>query len=299
MTLTRDHILGKLRNAGVAVDPGALRIESRKGRTVAHLDGGRIGWFPEHAEAGAGVANERRILRLIERHCRYRAPRVIHEDPEGWDVRTIVPGVPAQDYLEQVKTDPGAARRTGATLGLLLADQHTRIPVSQLEGWLTPVPPWPEQEALANLPRVTGDSTLLARIGRALDRRDAMARELADPALVHSDPGPWNLACDAATGEVNGVFDYGDAFLGDRHCDFKYFQFYRPDEQAMLDAAIAAYETETAIRLDRDRIRFFNAIEAIGFLGFRYGHPPEEKWCGRTLAEDLEWTDISLRSVGL
>jgi hypothetical protein len=41
------------------------------------------------------------------------------------------------------------------------------------------------------------------------------------------------------------------------------------------------------------------AIEAIGFLGFRYGHAADEKWCGRTLAEDVEWTDTALRSVGV
>jgi hypothetical protein len=40
-------------------------------------------------------------------------------------------------------------------------------------------------------------------------------------------------------------------------------------------------------------------MEAIGFLGFRYDHAADEKWCGRTLAEDLDWTTTALRSIGL
>jgi hypothetical protein len=94
------------------------------------------------------------------------------------------------------------------------------------------------------------------------------------------------------------VFDYGDAVFGDRHQDFKYMQFRRPEEQLMLDAAIESYEEAGGINLDRGRIRFFNAIEAIGFLGFRFDHAPDEPWCGRTLEEDVEWTTAALEAAG-
>ena len=120
----------------------------------------------------------------------------------------------------------------------------------------------------------------------------------SDAVLVHGDLGAYNLAVNPATGEVQGVFDYGDAVFGDRHQDFKYLQFYGPEEQVMLDAAIKAYEGATRIILDRGRIRFFNAIGAIGFLGSRLGHAPEERWCGRTLDEDVEWTTTALEAAG-
>jgi aminoglycoside phosphotransferase (APT) family kinase protein len=288
-------IVGKLSAAGVAAN--VRKLESRKGRTIAHLDGGRIAWFPETPQGAASIAAERRILRLVETHCSFRAPRILHQDSEGWDLRSIVPGVPAPSYLQQVRTDPAAAQRMGEALGRILADQHA-IPSIELSGWLGRIPPWPAPEDIANIPRVASNSVLLARIDRALDRRDAMQRELADPVLNHCDLGPWNLAVDPATGDLNGVFDYGDAFLGDRCHDFKYMQFYRPREQVMLEAAIAAYESETGLRLDRQRIRFFNAMEAIGFLGHRFGHAPEEDWCGRTLAEDLDWTNTALAAAG-
>jgi aminoglycoside phosphotransferase len=296
--MTPEEVLSTLSAAGISADASSMRLESRKGRLAVHL-GDLIAWFPETPEARAGIADERRILRLIERHCRVRAPRIVHEHADGWDVRAIVPGVDAPNFLELVRSDPSAARRLGHALGRALADLHTSIPVSELSGWLRRTPPWPAPEDIANIPKVTSDAALLTRIRRALEHRYALARELADPVLVHCDLGSWNLAADPATGALNGVFDLGDACLADRHSDFKYMQFHRPEEQAMMDAAVSAYEAETGVRLDRERIRFFNAIEAIGFLGSRYGHAADEKWCGRTLAEDKEWTDTALRSVGL
>ncbi len=61
---------------------------------------------------------------------------------------------------------------------------------------------------------------------------------------------------------------------------------HRPD---MLDAALEVYEPAVGRRLDRDRIRLYNAECAIGYLAFRSGAAPDQKSCGRTLAEDLRW----------
>ena len=297
MMLKHKDILHRLRLAGIAIDGPRLRVESRNGRILVHLDDDRIAWFPEQPESRGGIENERRILRLIEKYCRFRAPRILYEDAEGWDVRAMVVGVAATDFLTQVRTDPDGASRTGAALGRILAEQHTRVPASEL-GWLARIPSWPQSAAVANLSKVMQDTRLLARINSALEHREKIAVSVSDAVLVHGDLGPWNLALSAATGEVQGVFDYGDAVFGDRHRDFKYMQFHRAEEQVMLEAAIKSYEEATRIVLDRKRIRFFNAIEAIGFLGFRFGHAPEERWCGRTLEEDIDWTTTALEAAG-
>jgi len=289
-------ILHCLARANIAFDPARIQWESRKGRTVATLDNDRVAWFPEHSEGRADIEKDRRILRLIEKYCTYRAPRVLYEDATGWDVRAIVPGFAAPDFLDLVRTDPHAAQLMGAALGRILAEQHSRIPVSELEHWLTRTPPWPLPSALEKLPKVVDDASLLMRIDSALEHWKAM--HVSDPVLIHCDLGPWNIAVSPVTGEVHGVFDYGDAAFGDRHQDFKYMQFQRPSEQTLLEAAIQSYEAESRVTLDRERIRFFNAIEAIAFLGFRHGHPPHESWCGRTLAEDIEWTNAALADAG-
>ena len=295
--LNHEDILHRLRLAGIAVAETPFDVESRKGRTLVHLDDGRIAWYPEKPEGRVAIANERRILRLVEKYCAFRAPRILYEDAEGWDVRAIVPGVATPDFLKQVRTDPRGAERTGAALGRILAEQHSRIPASEL-GWLPCIPSWPESAAIANLPRVIEDPQVLARISGALEYRNTTAVSVSDAVLVHGDLGAWNLAVSPATGEVEGVFDYGDAVFGDRHQDFKYMQFHGAEEQVMLEAAIRSYEEATRVTLDRGRIRFFNAIEAIGFLGSRLGHAPEERWCGRTLDEDVEWTTTALEAAG-
>ncbi len=43
----------------------------------------------------------------------------------------------------------------------------------------------------------------------------------------------------------------------------------------MLEAAIAAYEGLGGVTIDRRRVHLFNALEAAGFLGFRFGHAPQ------------------------
>jgi hypothetical protein len=66
----------------------------------------------------------------------------------------------------------------------------------------------------------------------------------------------------------------------------------------MLDGALEVYEPGTGQRLDRGRILLCNAAGAIGFLAYRCGTPPDERSCGRTLAEDLDWLGRVLRGLG-
>jgi hypothetical protein len=52
-------------------------------------------------------------------------------------------------------------------------------------------------------------------------------------------------------------------------------------------------------RLDRDRIRLYNAACAVSFLAYRNGVSADEKSCGRTLAEDLAWVRGSLDRLAI
>ena len=82
MRLKREDILRGVRSAGITVDETLLKVESCKERTVVHLDHDRIAWFPQNPEGRAAIENERRMLRLIEKYCRFRAPRILYEDAE-------------------------------------------------------------------------------------------------------------------------------------------------------------------------------------------------------------------------
>jgi aminoglycoside phosphotransferase (APT) family kinase protein len=200
--------------------------------------------------------------------------------------------------FERIIGDSAFTHAFGEDLGRMLAEQHTRIPPSELVGWLPTVPNWPRPEDLPHLAEMIDDPRLLARIDQALARRADFARALQDPVLVHADVGLHNIAVDPVSYRVVGLFDYEGAAFGDRHQDFAYMVF-SAAEEPMLEGARATYEWATGVNIDRDRVRFLNAIAAIGFLAFRHGHPPHEAWCGRTLAEDLAWTHDALERAGI
>ena len=294
-----ERVSAALVKAGFPHDPHALELHSRKDRLVVRISHDRMAWFGLNEEGRVALTKDRRVLRLLERYCHFSAPRVLYEDETGWDLRALVQGaVHPFGLSERVVGDPAFAYAFGEDLGRMLAEQHTRIPPAELAGWLPTVPNWPKPDDLPHLAEVIDDPKLLARIDQALLRRAKLRRVLQDPVLVHADLGLHNIAVDPASYRVVGLFDYEGAAFGDRHHDFAYMVF-PPAEEPMLEGALATYEPAAGIEIDRDRVRLLNAVAAIGFLAFRRGHLPEEVWCGRTLAQDLAWTDAALERVGL
>jgi aminoglycoside phosphotransferase (APT) family kinase protein len=288
-----------LAQAGFLHDSRALQWLPREDLFGARLPDDRIAWFPLNDTGRENLVRERRVLRLLETYCQFSAPRVLHESESGWDLRALVPGIVTPfEIFARVQSDSALAYALGEDLGRVLAEQHTRIPTVEIEGWLPVAPDWPDWEDIPYLPQVTDDACRLTRIDSALQRHASETRVVADPVLLHGDLGLHNIALDPVSHRLRGVFDYRGAAFGDRHHDFRYMIF-QTAEEPMLDGALSVYEPVTGIRIDRERIRLFNAVAAIGFLAFRHGHPPEEAWCGRTLAEDLAWTEGALRLIGL
>jgi aminoglycoside phosphotransferase (APT) family kinase protein len=268
-------------------------------RIAVRMSADRMAWFPSSEEGRALLTKERRVLRLLERYCPFQAPRVLYEDGTGWDLRALVKGaVHPLGLSARITGDSAFAHAFGADLGCILAKQHTLIPAQELVGWLPPAPNWPRPEDLPHLAEVIDDPRLLARIDQALERHVEFTRAVQDPVLVHADVGLHNVAVDPVSYGVVGLFDYAGAAFGDRHHDFAYMVFSSAKEP-MFEGARATYESQTGIRIDRDRVRLLNAVAAIGFLSFRHGHLPHETWCGRTLPQDVAWTSDALDRVGI
>lgn len=289
-----------LLNAGFPHDPDTLAFDTRGERTAVRVSADRMAWFPSSERGHISLSKERRILRLLEHHCRFAVPRVLYEDVTGWDLRALVQGtVQPSGLSERLLADPVFSRSFGADLGRMLAEQHTHIPAAELAGWLPTTPNWPRPEDLPHLAEVLDDPRLLARIDQALQRRAQLRRALQDPVLAHADLGLHNMVVDPVSYRLLGLFDYEGAVCGDRHHDFAYLVFPAHADAPMLEGALSTYEPATGIRIDRDRVWLLNAVAAIGFLAFRRGHLPEEAWCGRTLAQDLAWTSAALQRAGL
>jgi aminoglycoside phosphotransferase len=299
--LNTDGVAAALAAAGFAVPASDLRIEAREDRCLVRLPGALLAWFASSRRGIDRLRTERRLLRLIASRCSFRAPRVLFESDEGdFDVREPVPGAtdPWSAYAA-VRDSPDRAREIGAAVGALLAQQHSRIAAADVSSWLPSRPEWPEpREWIAErLPSVVDDTRLIDRALTVLDDYEHVVVEDPDRALVHADLGLHNVALDPNTGAFNGVFDYDAAAWADRHYDFRYL-ILDLESHALLDAAVAAYEPVVGRVIRRERVVLYNAACAISYLAYRAGRAPEERWCGRTLAEDLSWSRGAIAAVG-
>jgi aminoglycoside phosphotransferase (APT) family kinase protein len=291
VSLTAEAACVALREAGLDLAPEDVRVELREDRWLVRLPGERLAWFPANAKGRERLDVERRVLRLLAERCSFGVPGVLFESERGWDVRAAVPGVcDPWGLYRRTLTDVALARRLGKAIGAILVEQHSRIVHADVAGWLPTRPAWPEpsDRIRRSLTEVIDDRALLVEIDDALDACDAVAVAADDRVLVHGDLGLHNVAVDPGTTEVRGVFDYDEASWADRHHDFRYLIFHHEHDDA-LEAALAVYERALGCTLSRARIRLYNAACAIGFLAFRRGVPPHARFCGRTLAEDLQW----------
>ncbi len=131
-------------------------------------------------------------------------------------------------------------------------------------------------------------------IARFEDSQDVVPD--AERVVEHSDLGVHNILIDRDTLAVRGIFDWEGTCWADRHVDFRHLVF-DGDEHHLFDAARGAYEARAGAHISRARVLLQNAAMAATYLGFRYGVAPEEKWCSRTLDEDLRWTRAAIARV--
>lgn len=298
--LKADAVCAALVAAGLSLRPGDLQVERREERWLARLPGGRIAWFAASAAGVAALAAERRVLRLLEARCGFAAPRVLYESPAGdFDVRRIVPGCadPAKLY-SRVRRDPAAAARLGAAVGAMLAELHSSIGVDDVADWLPARPSWPEPAAwiAERLPSVVDDPELRARAADVVAAYEHETVAADDRVLAHTDVGLHNIAVAPRSFTVRGLFDYDSAACADRHHDFRYLVL-DLDQADPIDSAVAAYEPVTGRTIRRERVLLYNAACAISYLAFRAGHGADEAWCGRTLAQDLQWSKRAIERV--
>jgi aminoglycoside phosphotransferase (APT) family kinase protein len=299
-TLTSELACEVLAKAGLRFTPEQMHLESREEAWVIRLPENRLAWFAASAEGQKRLAVERRVLRLLQERCTFLAPSVISQDKDDdFDVRAMVPGVcdPARIYV-QLRCSTELAEQTGAALGAILADQHAGVHASDVAGWLPLQPRWPKpaEWIRERLVRVTADPQLAASADAVLSRYEGLLIPEADRALVHTDLGLHNMAFDPATLKVCGLFDYECAAWADRHHDFRYLVF-DYGRYELLDAAISVYEATLNRSIDRRRVFLYNAACALTYLADRAGTGPQDRPCGRTLAEDERWSKHAIATA--
>jgi hypothetical protein len=263
------------------------------------LPGERIAWFPASELGNRRLDIERRVLCLLAERCSYRVPRLLFVSDRGFDLRQMVPGrCDPWGLFHRCQTDLNLAHKIGRSIGSILAEQHLKINEADVAGWLPQRVEWPEpsQWIRERLPHVVDDHDLIRIMDQVIERYEAVLVGAKERALVHGDVGLHNLALDPLSDTVNGIFDYESAAWADRHHDFRYLLF-DVNREDMLDSALEVYESATGRQISRDRVRLYNAACAISYLAFRMGTLPDQRSCGRTLAEDLRWVRTALSKV--
>ena len=183
------------------------------------------------------------------------------------------------------QADSGLAQKIGRSIGQILAEQHTQIVETDAAGWLPQQVPWPEAGTWIRerLSRVVADHGWFGGLGSHRPLHCVAGR---DRALVHGDLGLHNLGW-IRRPTASTASSITMAPPGRRHHDCAI----SCSTYAARNARRCPRGLRAAVgrRLDRDRIRLYNAACAIGYLAFRSGVARDPKSCGRTLAEDLRW----------
>ncbi len=290
--LEPDLACALLRDAGIDVCNDDLQMQRREERWMVHLAGGRVALF---AATEAGVERIRRegeLLRMLETHVSFQTPRVLFQSADAsLEIRRKVIGrVDPFGMFRRILADRDLGSRIGHVLGEMLAELHSALPREQVRALLPERAPWPPSSdwIRERLPRAVSDRTLIDEIGVLLTEYDALDVADSDRVPVHGDLGLHNVVFHPDSAEVVGIFDFDGAAFADRHLDLRYLELH-PEQPALPEAAIAAYQAITGRILSRQRLLLHNAASAFGYLAYRVGHAPEERWCGRTLDEDLGW----------
>jgi hypothetical protein len=297
--LTPETAVALLSAAGITCSGEEAQIIARDERWAVPIGRERIAWFPASELGSTQLAVERRVLSLIAERCSFQTPRPVFVSPHGFDIRQMAPGrCDPWGLYHRCKADARLAQRIGQAIGAILAEQHTRIGEADVAGWLPLPVRWPQagDRIREGLLLVVDDGGFIRAMEEVIALYEAVPVRADDRVLIHGDVGFHNLALDAQSDTVNGIFDYDSAAWAHRHHDFRYLLF-DVGREDMLEAALGVYEPAAGRPVDRGRIRLYNAACAISFLSFRAGTPAHEKSCGRTLAEDIQWVRAALAKL--
>ncbi len=101
----------------------------------------------------------------------------------------------------RLQQDSKLAMRIGRAVGGILAEQHTRIVLQDVDPWLPRQVRWPEPSEWIRerVPHVVMDSGLLRDIDKVLVMHDGLVVGERDRVLAHTDVGFHNLAFEPET----------------------------------------------------------------------------------------------------
>ena len=227
------------------------------------VDGRVIFKFPKDDAARAALHREAALLNVVRPAVRLPVPELtIHEGPPVFSRHEKLRGsYLLRDVYDQL--DEAARARLGTDVGGFYRDLHALDRGLMAAHGATAIEPWlpvPEirRTALPLLPMKVRDWA-----SRMLDAYAALPPDPHGVTYGFFDGHGWNMAFDAATGTLNGIYDFADSGIGPLHQDFIYANFIAPD---LAERIITAYEAQTGRAIDRRRVDILTAAHRLSEL---------------------------------
>lgn len=253
--------------AGMAVPPELIELERRAWRWIAHLPGDLIAWVPADIGGAERLAREGRLLQFLAGKVSFGLPSVYYFDPDlRLQVRRKIPG--AQLGGGGKEPDFGALSqglRLGDHLGRALGEFHRAVsPAEATKLGFEARNLLPEADELhSRLKGKLPDRQIAGTFERLLDAYRACKPPSHDIVLIHGDVWGGNMAVDLDSGALNGLFDFDDACIADRHFDFMYAHSFG---EGFRERAFTAYAQAAGAKLSARRTALYHAVSAFAAL---------------------------------
>jgi aminoglycoside phosphotransferase (APT) family kinase protein len=252
---------------GIEVEPDTIKLEYRGWRWMATMPG-FLAFIADNPEHVARLSREGRLLRTLAARMHCHVPRIhlVHPDL-ALQVRAMIPGTQlGGDGRERAFAELPQGIRLADELGRTLAELHGAITLAEAAaiGFDAGECAGAGADDLeARLKPRLSDPEIAATFARVLERYREIIVDPADVVLIHGDVWGGNLAVDCETGALNGIFDFDDARIGDRHIDLMYIHSFG---ELFTERLFAIYAERSNRPISRQRTALYHAMAAFAAL---------------------------------
>ncbi|MCP5042579.1 MAG: aminoglycoside phosphotransferase family protein [bacterium] len=286
------HGISEARNLLSAIAPEFAAAELRlaaggSSKVVWYVGDQHVLRLPLHRLARQQMEVERRLLTRLAGKFELNIPIPVATDrlaknPRGADLCKMAPGQ-ALDWKEWDRLTVGEKAQLSLPFARFLLRLHAEIPASEASRLGVPDYAVPEIEWLRDRLAKPLSSPRHARL---LDAILAAAPALAGPgaplALLHNDLSHHNIGFDPNRRKPVGVFDFGEACVGDLHRDLRY----DPGLPTNDETVVRVYEEGSGVQVSRARQRVWHALSALENYTYSLDHEGPELNANRRL-----WVD--------
>jgi aminoglycoside phosphotransferase (APT) family kinase protein len=154
-----------------------------------------------------------------------------------------------------------------------LFEVHQALPVDEAARIGVPMAePHTHLEVVERLHPRIDDAAVAGFAAATIDEYSQLIATEGPPSFLHNDLHGDNMAFDARASRLNGVFDFGDAAIGDVHRDFS--PLYKV-HRGLLEDVVREYGTLSGTNLSLRRIVVYQRIDRLTDIAQLIDRPDE------------------------